>query len=95
MIILIASSFVYVWAAAKDSIKVGPYTLNGRNKSLAVIGLSLLTIFIVAGSSILVMVGFTAILIAVHAVAHEIMLDADLEEQSNKKMVGTVDADTE
>jgi hypothetical protein len=93
MLMVIAVAFFYTWAQSREVIKIGQFAISGPNKSLSVTIISLLTILLVAGSSILVLVGLTAIIVSVHAVAHELMLDADLEGRSSSKMVGNVETE--
>jgi hypothetical protein len=89
--IVFASAGVWVWAQSKAEIRLGSYAFVGRNKTVLIASVALLFIFMVAGSSILVLVGLCAIITAGHAIAHEIMLDPELESQTGQKMTGKVE----
>ncbi len=89
--IAIASVGVWVWAQSKAEIRLGAYAFVGKNKTVLIASVAALLIFMVAGSSILVLVGLCAIITAGHAVAHEIMLDPELEMQAGQKMTGKVE----
>jgi hypothetical protein len=91
LILVICSAFAWVWAQAKSEIRVGAYAFTGRNKTILIASISVLLIFLIAGSSILVLVGLCAILTAGHAIAHDIMLDPEMELEMGKKMTGTVE----
>lgn len=89
LIVLVAIAFFYMWAAARESISIGKFSISGTNKTWIVSLVSVILILVVAGSSIPTLAGVTSLIIFVHAIAHEIVLETDVEVQANPGAVTT------
>lgn len=93
LIFLIAYFFLYRYLKTAKVIKVGRYEIKGQTRLIGSTVVLCVLFVLVAGSTIVWLIAATALFSMGHAVAHEAMLDADLEANANTTMTGVLSDD--
>lgn len=90
-LLLIVVALAAVGSAVKE-FNVGPYSIQGRPKQMAILGLSALLVFLLAGTTLLVILGISSLIVIAHALMHDTMVDTDLEADTTE-LVGRIPDD--
>jgi len=71
LILLLALAALWSWSLKYDTLTLVGHTVTGRTKNLALGGISLVLLFIVAGSTIFSIVGLCSVVISIHALLND------------------------
>eukprot|EP00455_Lapot_gusevi_P039830 TRINITY_DN447_c0_g1_i3.p1 TRINITY_DN447_c0_g1~~TRINITY_DN447_c0_g1_i3.p1 ORF type:complete len:169 (+),score=48.43 TRINITY_DN447_c0_g1_i3:94-600(+) len=82
---LVCLGFVWLHASRTDELEISGYSLKGRNKTVALSIATVVILFLVAGTTIFVVIGICSTVILAHAMFHKTVTGIegdDIEMQS-------------